>query len=449
MRFSVPSSSFKAVLILLVLCDVITSAQDAHSTTTLLKAGRLLDVRSGKYLTNQGVLIEKGKIKEVGPVDRIQAHVAKGATVIDLTQATVLPGLIDCHAHLLDAVGPEENGLLQEVAGMSPSHRVLLGARMAREDLDAGFTTVRVVGHSGIEGDASLRDAINQGWVPGPRISASCRKLVPPGGQALALNPAVAEPILEQEFLQIGSPDEAHKAVRQNIAYGADFIKVVADANQRFINPDEMKAIVDEAHRSNRKVAVHATTVTGIQISLDAHVDSIEHGDEITDDQLKTMKQNGIFLDMTQLFYGGRLRTWLKTSVVLLPEDEQEIKNYENTEAKNLPAWMERIRKSGVKYAAGSDMWYAYPGKTRGQASAIMFGALHDLGMQPADIIRAATVNASELIGWQDRVGTIETGKFGDIVAMSGDPLKDITELERVRFVMKGGVVIRNDFQMK
>ncbi len=436
------------VFILLGLPGCFAIAQDTHSTTILLKAGRLLNAHAGKYLLNQGVLIEDGKIKEVGPLDQIQAH-SKSATIIDLTRATVLPGLIDCHAHLLDAVGPEENSLLQEVAGMSPAHRVLLGARMAREDLLAGFTTVRVIGHSGMDGDAALRDAINQGWVPGPRILASCRKLTPPGGQALTLNPAVAEAILEQEFLQIGSPDDAHKAVRQNIAYGADFIKVVADPGGRFITPEEMKAIVDEAHRSNMKVAVHATTTTGIQTAVDAHVDAVEHGDEITDDQLKTMKQNGIFLDVTQVFDGGRYRTWLKKSVVLSPEDEHGLQDYEKTEAKDAPARIQRILKSGVRYAAGSDMWFEYPGKTRGEATATMYGALHDISMQPADILRAATLNAAELIGGGDRVGSLEPGKFADIVATSGDPFEDITELERVQFVMKDGKVIRNDLQKK
>jgi imidazolonepropionase-like amidohydrolase len=437
------------VLILLALLGSIAVAQEKRATATLLKVGRLLEVRSGKYLANQGVLIEGEKVSEVGPIAQVQAHAPKDATVIDLSRYTVLPGLIDCHAHLLDAVGAEDNSLLQEVAGMGASRRALLGARMAREDLDAGFTTVRVVGHSGIDGDAALRDAINQGWVPGPRVLASCRKLTPPGGQALTLNPAVAESILQQEFLQVGSPDDGHSAVRQNLAYGADFIKVVADPDRRLITPEEMRAIVEEAHRSNMKVTVHATTVTGIQTALDAHVDSIEHGDDVSEDQLKTMQQAGIFLDITEVFHGSRLRAWLDKTVVLSPDDVQLLEKYEKTEEKEAPTRMSRILKSGVKYAAGSDMWFNYPGKTRGQATATLYGALHDLGMPPIDIIRSTTVNASEIIGWQDRVGTIEPGKLADIVAVSGDPLQDITELERVQFVMKGGVVVRNDFKTK
>ena len=437
------------VLGLLCLSTPLAVSQTNPSKAKVLKAGRLLDVRTGNYLAGQAVLIEEGKIKELGPVAQVQAHAPKDATVIDLREATLLPGLIDPHAHLLVAVKPEGQPLLAAVAGMSATRRALLGARLAREDLEAGFTTARVVGHSGIDGDAALRDAINEGWVPGPRILASCRKLTPPGGQALALNPAVAQQVLEQEFLEVGSADEARKAVRQNIYYGADFIKVVADADGRFITPDEMKAIVEEAHRSNIKVTVHATTRTGIQAAIDARVDSIEHGDDVTDEQLKSMREAGIFLDVTEAFSGGRLRALLGKSTVLSPEDEQLLEGYEKEEAQKGPARLQRILRFGVKYAAGSDMWFDYPGKTRGQATAIMFGALRDLGMQPIDVLRATTSAAAEMIGWQDRVGAIEPGKFADIIATSGDPLQDITELERVRFVMKNGIVVRNDWHAK
>ena len=332
---------------------------------------------------------------------------------------------------------------------MSPTARVLLGAHNAREDLEAGFTTVRILGHSGIDGDVSLREAINQGWLIGPRIQAAARKLTPPGGQALQLNPAVADQIVNQEFLQVGSADEARKAVRENLLYGADLIKVVADDGNRFITPDEMKAIVEEAHRSKVKVAVHATSATGIQTAVDAGVDSIEHGDDITDAQLKAMRDKGIYFDITQTFFGGRMRAMIEKRQVLPPELQQELKAYEQMDAKKSPALLQRILKSGVKFTVGSDMWFDYPGKTRGQATALMFGALKDLSVPPADIIRAATLSAAELLGWQDRVGSLEPEKFADIIAVSGDPLADITELERVQFVMKGGEVVKNSLQKK
>jgi len=440
----------KLFAVISLLSLAILSAAQVRTTPpkpTLIKAGRILDVRTGDYLTGQGILVEDGKIKQVAAYADLQAHVPKDAVTVDLSKATVLPGLIDCHAHLLiaaTAVNPANN-ILDAVAGMSASERALLGARLAREDLEGGFTTVRNVGHSGVDGDAALRDAIEAGWVQGPRIQASCRKLTPPGGQAVHLNPAIAGKIIDLEFLPVGSPDEARRAVRENRFYGADFIKVVADDQSRFVSLEEMKAIVAEAHRSKMKVTVHATTQTGIQTIIDAGADSLEHGDAITDEMLKEMKKKGIFFDLTETFAGGRLREFVRKSVVLSPEDEQGFAHYEEGLKREAPLRVHRVLKSGVKFAIGSDMWFDYPGKTRGQATAIMFASLRDLGMPPLDIIRATTSGAAELLGWQDRIGVIEAGKLADIVAVSGDPLQDITELERVRFVMKGGVVVKNE----
>ena len=442
-----------SAFILLLLSNAFALAQvtAVQPKTTLLRAGRMLDVRNGKYIPNVGVLIENSKIKEAGPLPQVQAHAPKNVMVIDLGAATLLPGLVDCHAHLLTSgtsISSQEV-ILNAAAGMSPTMRVLMGAQNAREDLEAGFTTVRVVGHSGIDGDVSLREAINQRWITGPRIQAAARKLTPPGGQAVHLNPAITDQIVDQEFLQVGGADSARKAVRENLLFGADLIKVVADDENRFISPEEMRAIVEEAHRAKVRVAVHATTVTGIQTAIDAGVDSIEHGNDITDAQLNTMREKGIFLDITELLFGGRLRTMIEKRQVLPPRLQQELKIYEQMEAKQTPARIARVLKSGVKFTSGSDMWFDYPGKTRGQATAIMFGALKELGITPADVIRSATVNASESMGWQDRIGVLEPGKFADIIAVSGDPLADVTELERVQFVMKGGEVVKNDLGKK
>jgi imidazolonepropionase-like amidohydrolase len=206
-----------------------------------------------------------------------------------------------------------------------------------------------------------------------------------------------------------------------------------------------MKAIVEEAHRSKVKVAVHATTETGIQTSIDAGVDSIEHGDAATDVMLKQMKDKGIFFDLTETFTGGRLLTLVRKSVVLSPEYEQGFAQFEEHFNREAALRVQRVLKSGVKFAIGSDMWFNYPGKTRGQATATMFASLRELGMPPLDIIRAATSDAAELLGWQDRIGAIEAGELADLVAVSGDPMQDITELERVKFVMKGGLVVKNE----
>jgi imidazolonepropionase-like amidohydrolase len=161
------------------------------------------------------------------------------------------------------------------------------------------------------------------------------------------------------------------------------------------------------------------------------------------------MHDRSIFFDLTQTLYGSRLNNLLEKSIALSPEMKRELETYQKDQSQVVPALIQRVLKSGVKYAIGSDMWFSYPGKTRGQATAIMFDAFRELGLSPIDIVRASTINAAELIGWQDKVGVIEPGKYADIIAISGDPLQDITELERVRFVMKGGVVVKNEVEKK
>jgi imidazolonepropionase-like amidohydrolase len=357
------------MLTLLIVLSASALAQNTPAKTTLIKAGRLLDVKAGVYLSNQGVLIVGDRIKEIGAFDAVKSHAPQDARIIDLSQATLLPGLIDCHGHLLCAMegrwSPAGEAIVMALTRVGPAKRALIGAANAQAMLEAGFTAVRNVGHSGVNGDAALRDAINEGLISGPRVLAAGRKLTPIGGQAVELRSENAEAIIAQEFLTIGNAEEARRAVRQALADGADMIKVVADDNKRALNPAEMRAIVEEAHRVKVKVAAHATTQAGIQAAIDGGVDSIEHGDEATEEQFKAMRDKGIFLNPT--------------------------------------LWTERM-------------------------------------------LRAATINAAELLGWQDRMGSVEAGKFADLIAVAGDPLKDISELKRVKFVMKGGEVVKSEF---
>src|SRR5713101_1808799 len=233
---------------------------------TLVMAARMLDPRTGQVLSPAAVLIENGKIKEVGSPTQVQAH-APGVKTIDLGSATLLPGLIDSHTHLLlDIIVPPEAEIARHFNGEfapglllavveSPTKRVLLGAQLAREDLESGFTTIRNLGHSGIDGDTELRDAINAGRVSGPRILASGRKLITRGDYLQSLNPALTDAILQQEFLLIEGVDRGQQAVRQNELQNVDVIKVSADENLRV---PELAAVVEEAHRQHLKVAVHA-----------------------------------------------------------------------------------------------------------------------------------------------------------------------------------------------
>ena len=471
-----------ALLALLIAALASTGQLSANPSApvTLVKASRLLDPRTGNVLAPAAVLIEDNKIKEVGPPSKVQAP--SRAKIIDLGKATLLPGLIDSHTHLLvDPVLPAEVERARRYNGSfvpdlllaiveSPSKRVLLGAQLAREDLESGITTVRNLGHSGIEGDVALRDVINAGRLAGPRILASGRKIAQQGknGYVQNLNPALANTILQQEFLAFNGEDSARQAVKDNLFYDVDVIKVTIEDDTSVA---EMKALVEEAHRQNVKVAVHAVTRGSIQTAIDAHADSIEHGNEVTEGQLKQMRDKGMFFDFTPTSYGdfftrifeGTIAMSLELRAERLQADERDRKRYNDLiqqllkpEARFPSAADERgdreyndlvrrVLKSGVKFAAGSDMGWFYPGKTRGQASMSRFPTLHQAGMSSLDVIRAITTNAAEMLGWQDRIGAIEPGKFADLVAVSGDPIADITELERVRFVMKGGQVFRNE----
>jgi len=474
----------KKILTLFLLASLIVGGRlmaQSPAAAILVKAARLLDPRTGNVLSHAAVLIEGDKIQEVGAPAKVQAP--PGAKIVDLGSATLLPGLIDGHTHLLlDVVPPAEverarryNGgfvpdLLLAIVE-SPSKRVLMGAQNAREDLESGFTTVRNLGHSGIDGDTELRDAINAGRIPGPRILASGRKLITRSSYVQSLNPAFADAILQQEFLLIDGADRARQAVRQNEFQNVDVIKVTADEN---LTVAELAAVIEEAHREHLKVAVHAVDKTSIQTAIDAGADSIEHGNEVTDEQLRQMRDKGMFFDFTATSYGdfftkifeGTIAMSLERRPERLESDERSRKRFndiaqllkaganfkdesDERDDQRYNALVQRVLKSGVKFAAGSDMCWFYPGKTCGQATATRFPVLHDAGMPSLDVIRAITTNAAEMLGWQDRVGAIEPGKFADLVAVSGDPVADITELERVRFVMKGGQVVRNDLSAR
>jgi imidazolonepropionase-like amidohydrolase len=424
----------------------------------LIEAGRLLDPRTGTVLSPAAVLVEDGKIKEVGPPALVRGHAPPGARTVDLGSATLLPGLIDSHTHLLlDVVVPAEAertrryngdfapGLLLAIT-MSPSQRVLLGAQLAREDLESGFTTVRNLGHSGVDGDAALRDAINAGRVSGPRILASARKLIVRGDYLQSLNPALADAILQQEFLMMDSPEDARRAVRANLLYNVDLIKMAIEDG---VTPAEAAAIVEEAHRQHLKVAAHAGSLAGIQTAIDAGVDSIEHGNEATDQQLELMRDKGIVFDLTPTFYGGRIQRIREGNVVVSPALHARRVAADEASTRQYDSLVQRVMKSGVKFTIGSDMCWYSPGQTRGQASISAITAIRGTGMPPLAIIRAITSGAAELLGWQDRVGAVEPGKFADLVAVAGDPVADISELERVRFVMKDGQVIRNDLRSR
>ena len=421
-------------LILIGVCDGQTAKATAPAEIAI-RAGKVLDVRTGNYLTDQIIWIEGDRIKAIGKAAEISSQIPAGAKTIDLSNATVLPGLIDCHTHL--TYTPYMSG----PAGFHVSYprQALIGARNARVTLEAGFTTVRNVGANGYS-DIALRDAIKAGDVPGPRILASGPALSITGGHA-------DENFLAPQF-NFSSDGVADGVagvtakVRENIKYGADVIKfmatggVLSEGDNPALaqySPEEMKAIIDTAHGLGRKVAAHAHGALGIKNAVLAGVDSIEHGSYINEEDIQLMKQHGTYLVPT-LYLGDWLMENL-TTLGLTPNMMEKARIVLPIARQNIAVAF----KEGVKVAFGTDS-AVYPHGLNGREFAVMV----KLGLSPLQSIQAATVNAADLLGWTDRIGTLEPGKFADVIAIDGDPLADVHALENVRFVMKGGEVIKN-----
>lgn len=402
----------------------------------VVKAGRMLDVRTGEYHNKVNILIESGVIKNVGA----NVTAPAGAKIVDLSNATVLPGMTDAHTHL--TFDTTDVGL--RALAVSPEREALIGAANARITLLAGFTTVRNVGADAYA-DVALRDAINDGHVPGPRMLVSGPPLSITGGHA-DNNLLPWEYHASGDGVADGIEAVQHK-VRENIKYGADVIKVMATGGvmSKGDNPqaaqytlEEMKVIVSEAHRLGRKVAAHAHGVQGILWATEAGVDSIEHGTYINDEAIALMKQHGTYLVPTLY-----LTEWLPQNAarIGMPQYVQDKMNVV------LPILRKNIQHafaSGVKVAFGTDA-AVYP---HGM-NAHEFATYVDLGMTPLQAIQTSTIGAPDLLGWADKIGTLEPGKYADLIAVSGDPLKDITELQRVKFVMKGGEVYKDEFHQQ
>ncbi|MGA3089395.1 MAG: amidohydrolase family protein [Terriglobales bacterium] len=409
----------------------LAAAQTAQAPkTVIIQAGRLLDVNTGKTLSHQTILIRGDRIASVGADTPVPA----GAQVIDLSHATVLPGLIDAHTHITFTTNFGYSRL-----AISLPREALNGARNARVTLEAGFTTIRNVGASGFT-DVALRDAINAGDVPGPRMLVSGPALSITGGHCDD-NLLPFEWHVQNEGVADGVEAVQHKT-REIIKYGADLIKICATGGvlSHGDNPqasqytlEEMKAIVADAHRLGRKVAAHAHGAEGIRWASEAGVDSIEHGSYIDDAAIATMKKNGTYLVPTLY-----LMDWFFENAERIGTPAELIAKGHEV----MPAARKNVARAfaaGVKVGFGTDA-AVYPHGLNAHEFAVMV----KLGLTPLQAIQAATVNDADLLGWSDKIGTLEPGKWADVVAVDGDPLADVTTLERVKFVMKGGEVVKN-----
>jgi imidazolonepropionase-like amidohydrolase len=417
---------------------ITASAQAPTPKRTVIRARRVLNVRNGELRSNQTIVIEGDRISQIAPSSEVKA--AAGDTTIDLPDATLLPGLIDMHTHLTF----ELSSLSYEGLKISTAREALHGARNARRTLEAGFTTVRNLGAKDYA-DIALRDAINDGDVIGPRIVASGPALGITGGHCdeNLLPPAFH---FQGEGVADGIEGVQHK-VREVIKYGADVIKICAtggvlskgdDPNASQYTLEEMKAIVADAHRLGRKVAAHAHGAEGVRWASEAGVDSIEHGHLMDDAAIATLKKNGTYLVPT-LFLGEYMEKNM---------DRSDVPEYSKQKMRDVIAAMRKNTgkafAAGVKVAFGTDAAVYPHGLNAGE-----FHVYVQLGMTPLAAIQTATINASDLLGPKFLVGSLEPGKFGDVIAVDGDPSKDVRILEHVRFVMKGGTVYKNDYSKK
>jgi len=394
------------------------SAQlNSASQIVAIKAGKLLDPETGKTTANQIILVEGNKIKEIGANVAIPAE----AKIIDLSKATVLPGVFDAHTHLcMTVISKRDAGnyyftTLLDTTG----YRAIEGVANGMAMLQSGFTTVRDIGNAGNYADTDLRHAIENGWVQGPTVVNAGIIIAPYGGQ-FHLQPEKKD-LATPEYLFADTRDEMRKAIRQNIHFGAKVIKIVVDDQDYIYSTEDIRFMIAEAHAAGVKLAAHCWTHAGARNAAEAGVDSIEHGFRMTDEDLQLAKKNNVTLVGTEF------------TEKLTGTEQHRI-------------WVDRLRRAykiGVNMAFGTDVIDALPGETRGTLAIDYIQSWMDAGVPAVDTLRAMTVNAARLLGVDKERGFLKPGMAADIIATPENPVEDIRTLKRVSFVMKDGAIIK------
>jgi imidazolonepropionase-like amidohydrolase len=400
----------------------------ARAQPVVIRAGRLVDPATGTVSTGQQILVEGGVIRAVGPSVASPA----GAQVVDLSDRTVLPGLMDAHTHLCLTMttqgGKGLNELLQRLLASTlletNARRALVGAKNARDMLESGFTTVRDLGNAGNYADTDLRRAIEEGMVPGPTIINSGRIIGPLGGQYHGIQPDRPD-LGEPEYLYADTPDEMRVAVRKNALFGAKVIKIVVDDQPYLYSVEDVKLLIAESARAGLRVAAHAATEAGVRVAAEAGVASIEHAYTASTEALQLMKKKGVYLVGTDFSRSA-------SEAMGMADYHQKV--------------VERLKRAqavGVLMAYGTDIVFPAPGETRGTLSIGGIESFQEAGFTPAEILRSMTTSAAKLLGVDGQRGAIRPGMAADLVAVPGDPLADASALRKVSFVMKDGKIVK------
>ena len=410
----------------------------------LIKAGSLFDSETGQFRDDMTIVVNNNKITSVKPSKELTPQEAKDCEVIDLSKYTVLPGLIDAHTHLLykEIIYPDNKFSGLDMARMltldGDAYRAIYGAARARAYLEAGITSVQDLGNSGEFADIALRRAILEGLVIGPRMRCAGKGLSSQGGQFPGLI-YKHQPIVDDEYRIVKSPEDGVQAVRENVTQGADVIKIYSNntPNNTSLSIEEMQAIVREAHRLHRRVTAHATNNHAVYNAVIAGVDGIEHGYVVADSTLELMAKKGVVLVPTD----GDSVTFVQYAKLASPSDPQTMVREVMGYRRELGERLQRAIRKGVTIVAGSDDYVDF-GLPFAEPSKRTLIGYYENGIAIPQVLQFATINASRQLNWADRIGVLKAGYLADIIAVDRDLDKNINAILNVHFVMKDGKVI-------
>ncbi|MFC5409926.1 amidohydrolase family protein [Larkinella bovis] len=418
---------------LLFICLTLSGmAQTLSSKTFLIRAGKLYDSEQQRFFVNQDILIQNGLVQAVGP----KLRMPKGATVVDLRQHTVTPGLIDAHTHLLINQKQTKTGL-EDASKIPAEERLRQGLRFARSNLEAGLTTVRDLGNSGQYLDSQLQKKLATNPSLGPEMVVSGPILSPPGGQFGKLFPADSF-VIQQEYRVIRGPADARAAVLEHLQHGVNVIKVCMNTDNRVLAPDEIRSIVTTAHENRIPVTAHATYDESARDAVLAGVDGIEHGYSLSDSTLTLMAQKGVYLVPTDV---SRQKAGIMVAGIGMQGKEAE--EYTTTALKSFHDRLNRAVQKGVPIVAGSDYYFDINGIGRGEGAVDVILSYYEAGLPASDVLRFATYNAAKALGISQRVGILKPGMQANLAAFRGDLETAFPQsLPQVEWVMRNGHVV-------